>query len=110
MGSLESSRKASSKLAAARSSSDDSPNAETYDFRGLLHGFLGQWDLGIADCDRAIKLNPKLAKAYHHRGALWHFKGDDDIALRDYDEAIRLGLDGARVGRSLILKERGEVE
>ncbi len=50
----------------------------------------GEFDKALADCDEAIRLNPKHAMAHTNRGATWHKKGRYDKALADLDEAIRL--------------------
>jgi len=47
-------------------------------------------DNAIADLTRAIKLNPKYAKAYNHRGVVWSCKGDYDKAIADYTKAIEI--------------------
>jgi hypothetical protein len=44
----------------------------------------------IADFDRIIALNPKLAVAYFYRGSAYGAKGDPDRAIADFNEAIRL--------------------
>ena len=49
-------------------------------------------DRAIADCDQAIRLDPKFALGYHNRGVAWHDKGDLDRAIADYSRAIELDL------------------
>ncbi len=40
---------------------------DAYVIRGAAHAGLGQYDAAIADCNRALKINPKHALAYNDR-------------------------------------------
>src|SRR3989338_8184593 len=44
----------------------------------------------IADCDKALKLNPNDAIAYNNRGYAKDKLGDYKGAIKDYDKAIEL--------------------
>lgn len=48
------------------------------------------FERAIADCDEAIRLDPKSVAAYNNRGYACIEKGEVDRAIADYDEAIRL--------------------
>ena len=61
-----------------------------YTLRGMAWGEKGQYDLAIADNNRAIELDPKYAYAYRCRGGAWCAKKDFDKALADYNRAIEL--------------------
>jgi lipoprotein NlpI len=63
----------------------------------------GQADSALADCNQAIKLDPKIVAAYHNRGVVWSDKRDLDRAMADYNEAIKLDPKFARAyfGRGL---------
>jgi len=50
----------------------------------------GDLDGAIADCDRAIELNPKLAKAFDNRGSAKLAKGDVVGAADDFAQAAKL--------------------
>src|SRR6266446_5748881 len=50
----------------------------------------GDLDGAIADCNRAIGLDSKYAKAYRNRGVAKAGKGDLDGAIADYNRAIEL--------------------
>ena len=51
---------------------------------------LKDYERALADYDRALKINPRYARAFHGRGDTYMAKGDVDRAIADYDEAIRL--------------------
>ena len=61
-----------------------------YVHRGQAYAQKGRYDLAIADYDREISLNPRLAAAYTSRGAAWGMSGDQDHAIADHDRAIVL--------------------
>jgi len=48
------------------------------------------FDGAIADCDKAISIDPTFAVAYYARGTAKHRKHLLDAALEDFDHAIRL--------------------
>jgi tetratricopeptide (TPR) repeat protein len=50
----------------------------------------GESDRALADCNEAIRLDPKYAAADNNRGNAYRAKGDLDRAIADYNEAIRL--------------------
>ena len=50
----------------------------------------GHLDQAIADYDKAIERDPKLAVAYNNRGLAFSAKGELDQALADFDAAVRL--------------------
>jgi len=53
---------------------------------------LAKGDFGgaLADCNKAIELNPDFAEAYIGRGDVKYKQGDPDKALADYDQAAKL--------------------
>ena len=68
----------------------DDFNACVYSNRGIAHYRLGNLEHSIADFDRAIRINPRLADAYNNRGNVWQTKGNLENALLDFDRAIQL--------------------
>jgi len=50
----------------------------------------GDYDRAIADCNEAIRLDPKFAEAYNNRGNAYYAKGNYDRAIADASEAIWL--------------------
>ena len=52
--------------------------------------FLGDHEGTIADCDQALKLNPKYADAFCARGHSKCALGDDEGAIADCNQALKL--------------------
>jgi tetratricopeptide (TPR) repeat protein len=67
------------------------PNdAEGFLNRASARAFNGDMNGAIADCTRAIELDPKSEPAVYKRGALKLQKGDNDGAIADLTRAIEL--------------------
>ena len=69
---------------------DRKPQAIIYEERSEIYRSLGDSDLALADCTRAIELNPQLVGAYFRRGLIYGERGDIDLALQDYGNTIGL--------------------
>jgi tetratricopeptide (TPR) repeat protein len=61
-----------------------------YNNRCLAYEIRGDHERAIADCEQAIRLDPKRARAYLGRGMIYEDKGDHDRAITDYGTAIEL--------------------
>jgi tetratricopeptide (TPR) repeat protein/S1-C subfamily serine protease len=66
------------------------PEAYVYVNRGNAKSELGNKKEAIADYDRAIAINPKLAEAYNNRGNAKSELGNNQGAIIDYDRAIAI--------------------
>jgi tetratricopeptide (TPR) repeat protein len=51
---------------------------------------LGQWGKALADCSRALELDPESATAWTDRGAVYRNLGQPDKALADCSKALEL--------------------
>ncbi|AFZ11447.1 Tetratricopeptide TPR_1 repeat-containing protein [Crinalium epipsammum PCC 9333] len=77
-------------LAAITKAVQISPNAEVYNQRGNIYPLQKQWDLAIADFNKAIEINPINADAYINRGFVYYNLKKWDLALADFNQAIQL--------------------
>jgi tetratricopeptide (TPR) repeat protein len=66
----------------------------------------GEYDTSIADFDKAIELDPTLAKAYFNRGFAYNRKGDKEQARADLDKCIEISTDPSLTKAAQELKER----
>ena len=67
--------------------------AEVYNNCGVAKNNLGDHKGAIADCDKALELNPEYANAYNNRGIAKKSLNDYKGAIVDYDETIRINPD-----------------
>lgn len=82
----------------------DAPNAAALEASGLAHRSKGEYDLALADFERAIALEPTRATAHFNRGFIYQIRNDFPRAVSSFDEALRLKPDLA-----LALRNRGRV-
>ncbi len=80
------------------------PRAAVYDDRAEVHRCLGDRLAALADCDRAIALNPQFIEAYFRRALTYTELGDLDLALLDCHSTIDLNPEhiNAHIQRSWI--------
>jgi len=64
--------------------------AKGYTDRAWGYKAKGDFDLAIADCTKAIQINPNYKDAYLCRAHSYYDKGDYDRAAADYTQLIRL--------------------
>jgi Tfp pilus assembly protein PilF len=65
------------------------PTAEAYTFRGWAYQSLGMLDEAIAECQRAIAIDPEFGNPYNDIGAYLIAKGDLDSAIEWLEHAKR---------------------
>ena len=66
------------------------PEAEAHNRAGESYYEDGQYELAIAEYDKAIRIEPKYCLPYANRGAAHYFLEQYEHALKDYDKAIEL--------------------
>jgi len=66
---------------------------ESYAMRGLANYNLGEYDLAIADNNRALEINPKYAAAYNGRGLAYYRKGEFDKTIADMQKVLEYSTD-----------------
>jgi Tfp pilus assembly protein PilF len=67
----------------------DHPTAEAYTFRGWTYSFLRDLDHAIADCKRAIEIDPAFGNPYNDIGVYLIDQGKPDEALPWLEKAIK---------------------
>src|ERR1700704_6054204 len=65
------------------------PTAEAHTFLGWTYHFQGRVDEAIAECKRAIEVDPTFGNPYNDIGAYLLEQGDLDAAMPWFDEAKR---------------------
>ena len=64
--------------------------ATIYRKRGFAHTRFKEYDLAIADYNRAIELSPDYARAYASRGSAYRSLREYDLAIADYNRALEI--------------------
>ncbi|MEU8749836.1 tetratricopeptide repeat protein [Streptomyces chartreusis] len=90
-------------LVLSRPGLDPRGRAVAFTFRARELRYEGKYELSLADCDRAIALDPELTPAHHGRGLTCRSLGDFPAALAAFDRADELTPD-----REWIIAERAE--
>ena len=70
--------------------SDPENAAAYYNKRGVCYYNKGDYDQAIADCTKAIEVDPNYHNAYDNRGVSYHKKEMYGKAIEDYSKAIEL--------------------
>ena len=63
------------------------PTAEAYTFLGWTYSFMSQWDAAIAECRKAIEIDPDFGNPYNDIGAYLIEKGRWDEAVPWFEKA-----------------------
>jgi tetratricopeptide (TPR) repeat protein len=84
-------------------------NDVAYNNRGTIYYEKGEYDLAIADYNKAIEISPAYIEAYYNRGKIYNAKGQYDLAISDYSKAIAINpkLAEAYTNRGNIYKTTG---
>ncbi|WOD38563.1 tetratricopeptide repeat protein [Nodosilinea sp. E11] len=85
--------------------------ATHYSNRGLVYLHLDQPKAALADCDRAVALEPDLDQAYNNRAMCHATLGHLAAALDDYERAIDLNPfnSRARINLGATLRQTGDL-
>lgn len=68
---------------------DHHPTAEAYTFLGWTYSFMGRLDEAIAECHRAIEMDPEFGNPYNDIGAYLIEKGQFDEAIPWFKRAMK---------------------
>lgn len=72
-----------------KQSLDRHPTAEAYTFLGWTYSFMGKLDEAIAECHRAIEMDPEFGNPYNDIGAYLIEKGQFDEAIPWFERAMQ---------------------
>ena len=72
------------------------PTAEAHTFLGWVYSFLKLYDDAIAECRRAIAIDPEFGNPYNDIGAYLMELGRDDEAIIWFHQALRVNRYDAR--------------
>jgi tetratricopeptide (TPR) repeat protein len=72
--------------------------AATYDNRGVMKKILGQEDAALADYNKAIEIDDRLADTYINRGAILIAQKKYEAALDDINKALAMGVEQPHIG------------
>lgn len=65
------------------------PTAEAYTFLGWTYSFMGRIDDAIAECHKAIEVDPTFGNPYNDIGAYLLQKGEIDEAIPWFERALQ---------------------
>lgn len=85
--------------------------AATYVNRGIIRSARGDYTGAVADYDRAIHMNPKLAEAFANRGTVFIRRAKYHDALVEFDRALSLDLEmpaSVYYNRAIVYEHIGE--
>ena len=63
------------------------PSAEAYTFRGWAYSYMGRIDDAVAECHKAIAIDPGFGNPYNDIGAYLMAKGELDEAIEWLEKA-----------------------
>jgi tetratricopeptide (TPR) repeat protein len=68
------------------------------------------YESALADCNRALRMEPNSAIGYNRRGLIWYRQDDYDRAIEDFNRAIRLDANFAYAyfNRGLAWRKKGD--
>ena len=83
-----------------------------YVYRAIAYGNKGLFQEAIADCDKAITLDPYSGLAYNSRGLFLNAIGQYDSSLRDFAMAIDLDINNYQAydNRAFMFEKMGQFE
>ena len=64
--------------------------AKTYDELGVMYSEKGEYDLAIAEFNKALKIDPNSAETFNNRGIAYSQKGEYDLAISDFTKVLEI--------------------
>ena len=62
-----------------------------YLFKGIAYANKGMYDEAIAECKKALEINPNFAEAHNNLAVSYYYKGEYSLAIEHFDRAMELG-------------------
>jgi tetratricopeptide (TPR) repeat protein len=86
--------------------------AEEFFEQGKKNSSVENADKAIENYSKAIKINPKFAKAYNNRGIAYIWKKNYDLAIADFNKAIELDPNNGKVynNRAIVYSYQGKTD
>jgi tetratricopeptide (TPR) repeat protein len=86
--------------------------AEEFFEQGKKFSSVENFDQAIDNYSKAIKINPKFAKAYNNRGTAYILKKQYDLAIADFTKAIELDPKNGKAyhNRAIVYSYQGETD
>jgi tetratricopeptide (TPR) repeat protein len=86
--------------------------AEEFFEQGKKYNSVEKADQAIENYSKAIKINPKFAKAYNNRGIAYIWKKQYDLAIADLSKAIELDPKNGKAynNRAVVYSYQGEAD
>lgn len=76
---------------------NDQSSAKIHDEQGVAYSKKGQYDLAIAEFDKALRIVPLAAEIYNNRGITYSKKGEYNLAISDFTRALEINRNDAPV-------------
>lgn len=65
--------------------------AEDYCDKGVDYADKGMFDKAMAECKRALEINPEFGGAHEGLAIAYYYKGEYSLAIEHFDRAMELG-------------------
>ncbi len=85
-------------------------NDVAYNNRGTIYYEKGEYDMAIADYNKAVAISPRYIEAYYNRAKVYNATKQYELAISDYSKAIEINpkLTEAYINRGSIYKTTGQ--
>ena len=87
-------------------------NADEFFEQGKKNSSAENADSAITNYSKAIKINPKFAKAYNNRGIAYIWKKQYDLVIADFNKAIELDPKNGKAynNRAIVYSYQGDTD
>jgi tetratricopeptide (TPR) repeat protein len=110
-GSALSKQNAAPPLATEELLKGDMLSAMEHNERGIRYSEKGQYDLALAEFNKALEIYPLSVEIYNNRGITYSIRGDYDRAIADFTKAVKLNPNAAKTyyNRGITYAAKGQV-